>query len=98
MVYEEYWKSKYKESLNKYDRWRAVGRVLKLSKESLCRLEWMIFYETKATKNVALVCRHFGISKSVFYKWLDKFDESNLRTLETTSRRITPAMSDLTEH
>jgi len=87
MVYEEYWQAKQRKLLSKYDRWRAMGKVLKLSKEASCRLEWIIFYEDKSKKNVALVCRHFGIGRSTFYKWLDKFNETNLRTLETKSRR-----------
>lgn len=87
MVYEEYWKNKKKEIMNKYDRWRVVAKVLKLSKEAHLRLEWIIFYHTKAENNVALVCRHFGIGRSTFYKWLDKFNETNLCTLETSSRR-----------
>ena len=87
MVYEEYWQAKNKGLLNKYDRCRAVGKVLKLSKEALCRLEWIIFYQTKAEGKASLVCRHFGIGRSTFYKWLEKFDEANLKTLETRSRR-----------
>lgn len=87
MVYEEYWQAKHKQLLSKYERWRAVGKVLKLSKEALCRLEWVVFYHTKAEGNATLVCRHFGIGRSTFYKWLEKFDEANLRTLETASRR-----------
>lgn len=72
--------------MGRYDRWRAIARNLKLSREALCRLEWMIFYELKE-KDVGLVCRHFGIGRSTFYKWLDRFEESNLRTLETISKR-----------
>lgn len=87
MVYEEFRQAKQKELLSKYDRWRAVGKVLKLSKAAMCRLDWMIFYETKARGSAALVCRHFAIGKSTFYKWLKKFDETNLKTLETMSRR-----------
>ena len=86
MVYEKYWVNKKKQLMNKYDRWRAVAKVLKLSREAMCRLEWIIFYLEK-DKNVALVCRHFGIARSTLYKWLNKFDEVNLRTLETVSRR-----------
>ena len=91
MVYEQYWKTrKANRNVNvtdKYDRWRGVGKVLMLSKEALCRLEWIIFYNTKANKNSTLVCRHFGISRSVFYKWLGCFKEFNLRSLETKSRK-----------
>lgn len=75
--------------MDTHDRWRAVAKILKLSREALCRLEWMIFYETTARHDSALVCRHFGIGRSTFYKWLEKFDEVNLHTLETASRRPT---------
>lgn len=87
MVYENYRQTQRIKSLDKHDRWRAVSRVLKLSKEALCRLEWVIFYETRAGKNAALVCRHFGIGRSTFYKWLERFDETSLGSLETASRR-----------
>lgn len=86
MVYEEYWANRQKQLMTKYDRWRAVAKVLKLSREALCRLEWIIFYQSK-NQNVTLVCRHFGIGRSTFYKWLNKFNDTNLRTLETMSRR-----------
>ena len=87
MVYEPYWKCKKQKTMDKYDRWRAVAKVLKLSRVAVCRLEWIIFYYTKADKDVALVCRHFGVGRSTLYKWLTKFDEANLRTLETGNRR-----------
>ena len=40
-------------------------------------------------KNAELTCRHFCISKSVFYRWLNRFDKENLKTLEfnTQTRR-----------
>lgn len=91
MVYENYWKArKYNNGstvTNKYDRWRSIAKALKLSKEALCRLEWIVFYYTKANQNTGLACRHFGISRSVFYKWLRCFNEVNLRSLETKSRK-----------
>ncbi len=86
MVYEQYWKARKSQLMSKYDRWREVTKGLKLSREALCRLEWMIFYNGHG-KDVGLTCRHFGIGRSTFYKWLEKFDEANLRTLETVSRR-----------
>ena len=87
MVYEQYWRAKKAQSLDTHDRRRAMARALKLSREALCRLEWVVFYETAAKQDCALVCRHFGIGRSTFYKWLERFDETNLRTLETVSRR-----------
>jgi transposase InsO family protein len=32
--------------------------------------------------NVSLTCRHFGINRSKFYYWKNRFDKSNLRSLE----------------
>lgn len=73
--------------LNRPDRWRATAKVLGLSKEASQRLEWIIFYHEKAEHNGALVCRHFGLHRNTFGKWLKCFDEANLRSLETRSRK-----------
>ena len=72
--------------LNKYQRWRRIAVILKLSKNARLRLEWIIFYQTKACENARLTCRHFGISPKTFYKWLKLFDENNLRSLADRSR------------
>ena len=37
---------------SKYERWQEILRKLNLSKKARLRLEWMIYYETKANKNV----------------------------------------------
>lgn len=73
--------------LNRTDRWRATAQVVGLSKTARQRLEWAIFYYEKANQNGALVCRHFGLHRNTFGKWLKVFDESNLRSLETRSRK-----------
>jgi putative transposase len=70
--------------LDKYDRWRKAAKLLKLSKEARLKLEWFIYYH-KSGKALT-TCRYFGISKSVFYKWLSVFDSSNLKALEEASR------------
>lgn len=72
--------------LSKYDRWRKQAETLGLSKEAKKRLEWFIYYETKAEGNASLTCRHFGIVPKTFYKWRGRFDGVNLRTLETGNR------------
>ncbi|MFH1406127.1 MAG: DDE-type integrase/transposase/recombinase [Nanoarchaeota archaeon] len=72
--------------LSKYERWRKMAESLKLSKAACQRLEWVIFYETKSEKNVLATCRHFYISPKTFYKWLNRFDEANLRILEDLSK------------
>lgn len=69
-------------SKDKYERWLKIARKLKLSKKACQRLNWMIYYETKAKKNAKQTCRHFDISRSVWYYWKNRFDETNLRTLE----------------
>lgn len=48
-------------------------------------MDWYFSHENNAEKT----SRHFGISKSVFYRWLNRFDRKNLKTLEfdTKTRR-----------
>jgi putative transposase len=65
--------------------WRKVAKTLDLSPEANRRLEWMIYYHTKAEGNASLTIRHFGLHRSQFYYWLGRFDESNLRSLENES-------------
>ena len=86
MAYEYYRAGKKKELKSKYDRWRIIAKDIGLSREARNRLEWMIFYETKADRNASLTARHFGIGRSTFHKWRACFDEANLRSLETRSR------------
>jgi hypothetical protein len=72
-------------SKNKYERWKKISKTLKLSKEANQRLIWIIYYYTRANKNTSLTCRHFGIARSKWYFWFNRFDEENLRTLEVNS-------------
>lgn len=59
-----------------------------LSKQGLRRLEWMDWYFSHG-RNAELTCHHFDISKSVFYRWFNRFNKRNLKTLEfdTKTRR-----------
>ena len=50
------------------------------------RLEWIIYYYVKSEKNASLTCRHFNISRRIFYYWFNRFQEDNLRTLEDQSK------------
>jgi len=63
-------------------------RAASLSKDALRRLTWLDWYYLHG-KNAELTCRHFGISKSLFYRWFNRFDKKNLKTLEfdTKTRR-----------
>lgn len=60
----------------------------KLSSDGLKRLSWIDWYYTHG-KNAEGTCRHFGISKSVFYRWFNRYNPRQLQTLEfdTTTRR-----------
>lgn len=72
---------------------------VELSREARVRLAWMDFY--RSSQNVALTCRHFGISRHSFYRWLRRYDPLDLRTLEARShcprRRRQPTWSCLLE-
>lgn len=72
--------------LTKYERWCKIADNLKLSKAAKNRLEWIIYYETRAIKNASLTCRHYGLSRKTLYKWLNRFEDTNLRTLEDQDR------------
>jgi hypothetical protein len=37
-----------------------------LSREARARLDWMEYY--RRCHNVAFTCRHFGISRQIFYR------------------------------
>ncbi|MGC9385280.1 MAG: integrase core domain-containing protein, partial [Kosmotogaceae bacterium] len=71
---------------DKYTLLRGVAEKLELSPKAKQRLEWMIFYNTVAKRNTAYTAKYFGISRKTVHKWLGRYDESNLRTLEEKSR------------
>lgn len=60
-----------------------------LSKDALKRLSWIDWYFSHE-KNAEGTCRHFGIAKSVFYRWFNRFDKRNLQTLEFDSKTRRP--------
>lgn len=73
--------------LNKYERWKRIAKLLKLSKSAFQRLEWIIYYETKAKRNATFTARHFGIARKTFYKWYNRFqDGQNFSGLEERDR------------
>lgn len=57
-----------------------------LSKQAKIRLGWIDYYHSHSN-NVALTCRHFGVARSCFYKWLKRFNVRGLAGLEDRSRR-----------
>lgn len=61
----------------------------KLSKAALRRLEWMDWYFNHG-ENAEATCRHFSLSKSVFYRWKNRFSKYNLTTLEFNTKLCRP--------
>jgi hypothetical protein len=64
----------------------------KLSKDILSvgaqgRLEWIIFYFTVGEENATYTANYFSISRKTFHKYLKRFEEKNLKTLEEQSRK-----------
>jgi transposase-like protein len=53
----------------------------------------MDFY--RQSKNVALTCRHFGISRQTFYRWLKRYEPLDLTSLEERSHCLGDAASRL---
>jgi putative transposase len=64
---------------------RLKSTGVELSREAGVRLGWMDFY--RATQNVALTCRRFGIARQTFYRWRRRYDPMDLNTLESHSHR-----------
>lgn len=71
---------------DRYANWRKRAELSGLSREARQRLEWIIYYYTTAGRNARLTCRHFGIAPKTFYKWFDRFSETNLGGLEDESK------------
>jgi putative transposase len=63
-----------------------VKLTVTLSKEAKLRLTWVDFYHAH-DNNAALVCRHFGIAKSCFHKWLKRFRLHGTVGLESVTTR-----------
>src|SRR6185312_1452034 len=73
------------QTINKWQIFR--GRAKKeLSSEAQLKLEWVIFYYTVGKQNAKYTACHFSISRKTLHKWLKRFNERNLRTLEEVSR------------
>ncbi len=64
---------------------RQAGE-LELSAASIQRLKWFL-YAAEHEGNVSLTCRHFGISRSTFLRWAERFDATDSATLTDNSKR-----------
>lgn len=73
-------------------RLQDVRRLLRSAEEyelsamAVQRLKWFQ-YNIEHGGNVSLTCRHFGISRSTYLRWAERFDATDIRTLEEFSRR-----------
>ena len=80
-----YFKSKDKPLSDKWTFLRNLGKGT-LSLDAQIKLEWIIFYYTVSSANVRATAKHFGISRKTLHKWLGRFDETHLKTLEEHSK------------
>jgi len=70
--------------MTREQRTRIISQLVGLSPGARLRLDWMLHYARR--QNVSLTCRHFGISRKAFYKWLRRFNSTDLHSLEERSR------------
>ena len=72
-----------------YGKWNLYRDLAKkkLSQEAQLKLEWIIFYHTLGNRNATLTAKQFGVSRKTLHKWLKRFNERNLLTLEEVSRK-----------
>ena len=89
-MYQERWKNYYFEAKQivipeKWVLFRRIGKDT-LTPKAQERLEWIIFYHTIGKGQVATCATYFGITRKTLHKYLKKFDEKNLLTLEEESR------------
>lgn len=69
-------------------RWELLRKIGKttLTPSAQLKLEWIIFYHTLGRNNARNTAKHFGINPKTLHKWLGRFDEKRLETLEEESR------------
>src|SRR3990167_6799296 len=81
-------KPKDKPTSSKWTLLRNLGKRI-LTHQAQLKLEWIIYYHTQGNCNAAKTADIFGISRKTFHKWLSRFDEKNLKTLEEHSKAPT---------
>lgn len=63
-----------------------IAKTVRISKSAKVRLKWIDYYNRKG-KNARATCRHFDISPSLFYKWLNRYKKIGLLGLEEKSKK-----------
>ncbi len=71
--------------IDKWQRYRSLGKDI-LSSHAQLKLEWIISYHTLFDENATHTAKHFGITRKTVHKYLSRFDEKNLLSLEEHSR------------
>ena len=71
---------------DKWVRLRGISQSIGLSSKAKEKLEWIIFFNTVGKCNAKVTAKYFGISRKTFHKYLKRFDERNLTTLEEHSK------------
>ena len=71
---------------NHWVRLRCVAKTVGLSSLAKQKLEWIIFYNSVASSNVTATAKYFNITRKTLYKWLKRFNEKNLKSLEEVSK------------
>lgn len=75
-------------ALPEVDQWsflRLLGKK-QLSVSAQLKLEWIIAYHTMFEKNATRTALHFGISRKTLHKYLKRFSEKDLFSLEEHKR------------
>lgn len=65
---------------------RQLKQTVTLPKSARLRLAWFDYYQAHG-RNAALTCRHFGIAKSCFFKWKQRYNKLGLSGLVDHSKR-----------
>ena len=74
---------------------RYVKQTIRLPKPAKLRLMWFDYYNTHG-KNAALTARHFGVAKSCFFKWKQRYDRLGPAGLRDQSKRPKTSRQPLT--
>ena len=74
---------------------RQIKQTVTLTKSAKLHLAWFDYYNAHG-RNAALTCRHFGIAKSGFFKWKQRYDRLGARGLLEQSKRPKTSRQPLT--
>lgn len=74
---------------------RQIKQTVPLTKAAKLRLSWLDYYQLHG-KNAALACRYYGISRSCFFKWKQRYDKQGLSGLLDQPKRPRKTRTPLT--